>query len=98
VFFFGTPEPRRVPNLGVDRDSSKARIVLHGQLRALCGLTLFRVIDENRRAVVRTDIAELAIIDRGVDVAPVDVQKLAVVDPSQIVSDLDYLEVSRATG
>src|SRR5262245_62553355 len=93
VVFLGAIEGARGDDLRLHRD---AELLLHRGEGGLGGLPLRGVVDEDRRAVLGADVAELPIGDGGVDVVPVDVEELLEADPRRVVDDLDRLGVAGA--
>src|ERR1017187_8226987 len=95
VVVLGLPEGPGLQDLGDDRTLQDAGR-LEGSLRGLGRLPLRVVGDEDRGAVLRAVVAELAVRVRRVDVVPEDVQELLVRDLLWVVHHLDRLAVPRA--
>jgi hypothetical protein len=94
VILLGPVKRRRWGDFGVNRAGEAFRL-LEGSLRRLGEPLLLLVVIEDRRPVLRADVAELPVLHRGVDVAPENVEESRIVDHGRVVGDLDRLGVTR---
>jgi hypothetical protein len=94
MIIFGRPKRHRRQNLGYDRFFEFSRT---GQFRLgfLGDFLLIFIGIKDRRSIARTDIGELPVALRGIDLLPVNVEQLRERNLHRIVNDLDRLAVFR---
>ena len=88
------PEFAGIDNRRHDRLFERLRL-LDRDLRCFGETALFRVVHEDRRAVLSAVIAELAVGHRRIDVVPEHVEQFLVRDLRRVVDHLDGLGMTR---
>ena len=97
VVFLGRPELGRRDDRRDDRLLERLRL-LERRLRRLGGCRCSSLCTKIAGAVLRADVAELAVLHRRIDVVPEDVEQLLVADLLRVVDDLHRLGVAGAAG
>src|ERR1039457_2567290 len=97
MVFLGRVEFTCRGNLGYDR-SLEGFVFFESGLRLQGDAMLFFTVEENGATVLIAHIAELAVLDCRVDVAPINVEQLAVAGFRRIKDDLYRFGVSCTAG